>query len=150
MLKNSVEKIAVELETVEDMIRALMKMPAKYRLHPLGQKCEMGVDHTHECVYLDESTWLDTYIDEAKEEAEESGEPFEIDVPDENLNVFQQELFVVMGYSDICMNGNYEAQLQGVFSTEELAKECGDELVKCGNIHHYEIECPLLDEFGWK
>ena len=35
-----------------------------------------------------------------------------------------------MGYIDLCQNGNYEAQLMDVFSTDELAKECGDELVE--------------------
>lgn len=59
-------------------------------------------------------------------------------------------VYVVMGYIDICQNGNLEAVLQGVFSTEELARECGDELVECGNVEYYEIECPKLDEFGWK
>lgn len=57
---------------------------------------------------------------------------------------------VVMGYSDLCGNGNLEAQLIGVFSTEELALECGNELVECGVIHHFEIEHPALDEFGYK
>ena len=58
--------------------------------------------------------------------------------------------YIVMGYVDICQNGNYEAQLQGVFSTEQLATECGNELVEAKVIHHFEIECPQLDEFGYK
>lgn len=59
-------------------------------------------------------------------------------------------VYVVMGYVDICQNGNTEAVLQGVFSSEALATECGKELVECGNIAYYEIETPKLDEFGYK
>ena len=89
-------------------------------------------------------------IDFFREEAKKNGDPTEIEVPDEKLAVYQTGLHVVMGYVDLCENGNYEAVLQGVFSTEQLAREYGDELVASGNIHHYEIECPLLDEFGWR
>lgn len=59
-------------------------------------------------------------------------------------------VYVVIGYSDVCQNGNYEGSLYGVFSTEKLAKECGDELVKSECISYYEIECPHIDEFGYK
>lgn len=62
-----------------------------------------------------------------------------------NLN-----LCVPIGYASTCNNGTYEARLLGVFSEEKLAAECGDELVASGDIDYYEIEHPLLDEFGWK
>ena len=38
----------------------------------------------------------------------------------------------------------------GCYSTEQLAREATEELLELGNIHHYEIECPKLDEFGWR
>ena len=50
----------------------------------------------------------------------------------------------------ICDNDNYESILYGVYSTEQLAREAAEELLELGNIHHYEIECPKLDEFGWR
>ena len=53
-------------------------------------------------------------------------------------------IYTVIGY-----NKN-EAQLMGCFSTEELARECGDELVEAEVVDRYEIEYPELDEFGYK
>lgn len=72
------------LETVEDMINALMQVPKNYRLHPLGQKCAIAVDHYHECVYLDDPNWIDGYEDELKEDVEESM----IEVPDKKLETY--------------------------------------------------------------
>lgn len=150
MKKPLTELILKDLETVGDVIEALMQMPKGYTLHPLGQKCQLGVDHCHECVYLEDPNCIGEYTTEVIAEAEEMGEPTVIEVPDEKLATYQTRLYVVMGYTDLCQTGNYEAVLQGVFSTEKLARECGDELTAVGNIHHYEIECPTLDEFGWK
>ena len=46
---------------------------------------------------------------------------------------------------------NFDKQIYGVFSTEELAKECisyiTDELEF---LSYCEIECVLLDEFGYR
>lgn len=67
----------------------------------------------------------------------------------ESLTVNQQ-LYAVVGYSDICQNGNLQAGLYGVFSTEKLAKEAGDELQQTSVVDYYEIEYPRLDEFGYK
>lgn len=150
MKKPLTELIEKDLETVGDVIEALLSMPKGYTLHPLGQKCQLGVDHYHECVYLEDPNCIGEYTTEVIEEAKNMGEPTELEVPDEKLATYQSELYVVMGYVDLCQNENYEAVLQGVFSTESLARECGDELVSSGNIHHYEIECPLLDEYGYK
>lgn len=61
-----------------------------------------------------------------------------------------ETVYVLVGYEDVCMNGNYEGSVYGAFSTEELAREAGDELVEVGNIAYYEIEAPKLDEFGWR
>ena len=59
-------------------------------------------------------------------------------------------VYVLVGYEDVCQNGNYEGQVYGAFSAEDLAREAGDELVELHNIAYYEIECPKLDEFGWR
>jgi hypothetical protein len=77
-------------------------------------------------------------------------EATEVEVPDNILSAYHPELHICMGYLDINGNGNYEAQLLGAFSTQALAEECGNELMEIGNVHHYEIECPELDEFGYK
>lgn len=60
------------------------------------------------------------------------------------------DIHVLVGYSDECNNGNFVGQVYGAFSTEELAREAGDELKEAEMISYYEIECPKLDEFGWK
>lgn len=59
MKRKAYEVIAKELNTVEDMINALLDMPKGYTLHPLGTPCAMAVDHGAECVYLDEEDWID-------------------------------------------------------------------------------------------
>lgn len=150
MKKPITEQFDYDLKTVEDVIKALMKMPKDYTLNPLGQKCQLGLDHRYECVYLEDLDLIGEYTHNAIEEAKEYGDPVEIDVPDEKLKTYQNQVYVVMGYSDVCQNGNYEGSLQGVFSTPELAEECGKELVEAEAISYYEIECPLVDEFGFK
>lgn len=77
--------------------------------------------------------------------------PVDTDVLDEKLETYaDKRLYVVIGCDDICHNGNYEAVLYGVYSTEQIAREATEKLLELGNIHHYEIECPKLDEFGWR
>ena len=101
--------------------------------------------------YADEELWINDYEYEIFSEAKEMALPVETDVPDEKLTTYaDKELYVVIGYDDVCGNGNYEAILYGVYSTEQLAREAAEELLELGNIHHYEIEYPKLDEFGWR
>ena len=69
---------------------------------------------------------------------------------DSNGSLTNRVCYVLMGYSDDCQNGNMEAHLQGVYSTEPLAKGVGDELVEAGVYEYYEIECPMLDECCYK
>lgn len=57
---------------------------------------------------------------------------------------------ILMGYVDANQNGNYESQVYGAFSTEALAEDAGNELVEAKIITYYEVECPVLDEFGWR
>lgn len=66
------------------------------------------------------------------------------------MNNSNDIIYVLVGYEDICLNGNFEGQVYGAFSSEELAREAGDELVECSNVEYYEIECPELDECGWR
>ena len=151
MEKPMYEILSNDIEMVEDMIDALMIAPKGDKLYPMGNKCALAVDHIHECVYADEEMWINDYEYEIVSEAKEMALPVETDVPDEKLATYaDKELYVVIGYDDVCRNGNYEAILYGVYSTEQLARETAEELFELGNIHHYEIECPKLDEFGWR
>ena len=151
MEKPMYEILSNDIEMVEDMIDALMIAPKGDKLYPMGNKCALAVDHIHECVYADEEMWINDYEYEIVSEEKEMALPVETDVPDEKLATYaDKELYVVIGYDDVCGNGNYEAILYGVYSTEQLARETAEELFELGNIHHYEIECPKLDEFGWR
>ena len=150
MLKNRIELVPEQINTVEDLIKVLMKVPAKYKLNANEQLIQVCVDHDYECVYMGAFMEIVDYVDDVEKELAKTGQASKISVPDEKLQTFQQELHAVMGCADANENGSYETQLYGVFSKKEIAEECGDELVECGNIHHYEIECPMLDEFGWK
>lgn len=76
-----------DLETVEDMIQALMKVPKSYTLHPLGQKCAIAIDHYHQCVYLDDPNWIKGYQEEITEDIETYGD-WEGEVPDETLQTY--------------------------------------------------------------
>lgn len=67
-----------------------------------------------------------------------------------NGSLTNRVCYVLMGYSDDCQNGNMEAHLQGVYSTEQLAKDVGNELVEAGVYEYYEIKHLLLDEVGYK
>lgn len=60
-----------------------------------------------------------------------------------------ETVYVLMGYDQI-QEGQYHGELYGVYSNVELAKIAGDELVEAEVISHYEIECPKIDEFGYK
>ena len=62
------------------------------------------------------------------------------------------KVYVVLGYQDLCQNGHVECDgVYGVFSTEELAKECiGYLKEELEYMNHFEIEEVNLDEFGYK
>jgi hypothetical protein len=141
MIRKIIELIPDDLETVEDMIVALLKAPKAYTLHPLGEKCQLAIDHLNGCVYLDNP---DT-VGIISEEINDGNDTVDIDVPDEKLETMDTTRFVVVGYSksniqDVC----------GIFTTEPLASECGDELVEAKEIEYYEVEGFKLDEFGHK
>lgn len=46
-----------------------MKMSKGYTLHPLGQKCRLGLDHRYECVYLEDLNLIGEYTRDGIEEA---------------------------------------------------------------------------------
>lgn len=150
MLKNRIELVAEKLNTVEDLIKVLMCVPAKYKLSENGQSTQICIDHDKECIYTGTPMEIADHVYDVERNLARTGQASKISIPDEKLQIFQQELYAVIGYVDVNENGSYETQLYGVFSKKEIAQDCGDELVECGNIHHYEIECPMLDEFGWK
>ena len=62
------------------------------------------------------------------------------------------KVYVVLGYQDLCENGNVECDdVYGVFSTEELALECISDLTEeLEYMNHFEIREVILDEFGYK
>ena len=66
--------------------------------------------------------------------------------------VITMKVYVVLGYQDLCQNGNIECDgVYGVFSTEELAQECVGYLTEeLEYMNHFEIEEINLDEFGYK
>lgn len=65
--------------------------------------------------YVDEEILINDYEYEIVSEAKEMALPVETDAPDEKLETYaDKELYVVIGYDDVCDNGNYEAILYGV------------------------------------
>lgn len=123
MEKPMYEILSNDIEMVEDMIDALMIAPKGYKLHPMGNKCALAVDHIHECVYADEEMWINDYEYEIVSEAKEMALPVETDVPDEKLATYaDKELYVVIGYDDVCGNGNYEASVI-IISAKQFSNE---------------------------
>ena len=88
MKKPIYEILSNDIETVEDMIDALMIAPKGYKLHPMGNKCALVVDHIHECVYADEEMWINDYEYEIVSEAKEMALSVKTEVPDEKLETY--------------------------------------------------------------
>lgn len=74
--KEAIELVSEGTQTVEDLIKCLIKLPKNFTLHPTGMQCGVAVDYNSKCVYLDDYNWLKDYICEVKEEFEEIGEPW--------------------------------------------------------------------------
>ena len=148
------------VETVEDLIKILLEVPKDYKLNPMGERRAIGIDHYHGAIRLDDPYWMEDIESFLKEEIEENGkvdeEPKEeknedgylIDVPDEDLVTYHPELYVLVGYSDVNEKDNYQSQIMGIFSTEELAKEYGEKLVKTKPVAYFKIESFKLDELS--
>lgn len=138
-----------EIETVEDMINALLQVPKSYKIHPMGINCKMAVNHYNQCIYLDDPRWIDEIEYDVRENIKYNGDEFEMKINKDMLETYKWRAYVLIGYSDLSGNGNLEAKLCGVFSTLELADKAGAALKECNDINYYEIQIPSVDEF-WK
>jgi hypothetical protein len=145
MTKTVAEIFQTDLETVEDMIKALLAMPKGYTLHPLGQKCAIGVDHIHECVYLDESSILESYVEGTLEDMQSTGEPTVIDIPEEDLATYTPELWTFAGFLDDGTREQYVPEAAGVFTSLAAAQRYGDRMIEAGKLTHYEAARADLD-----
>lgn len=103
MEKPMYEILSNDIEMVEDMIDALMIVPKGYKLHPMGNKCALAVDHIHECVYADEEMWINDYEYEIVSEAKEMALPVETDVPDESLQHTQTRNYMLLLAMMMCV-----------------------------------------------
>ena len=119
MLKNRIELVPEQVNTVEDLIKVLMKVPAKYKLSVNGQPIQICVDHDSECIYMGSFREMVNHVVDVEKKLAKTGQASKLSVPDEKLQTFQQELHAVMGYTDANENGSYETQLYGVFSKKK-------------------------------
>lgn len=134
MLKPLTETLEV-VETVEDVINVLLQLPKDYLLHPLGQKCQMGVDHIHECVYMDDPNCIGEFTFDVLEEAKQNGEPTEVEVSDEKLETYKPNVYVVIGLQ------RYGTKVVlGTFKTEAQANEYGDHAINAKEVVDYRVE----------
>lgn len=112
-----------DLETVEDMIRALLKVPKGYLLHPLGQKCKMAVNYSEKCVHLDEPNWIDGYKEELKENIDQNST--KVDVSEEEIECFS------FGYMWTETENN-----DGVYTYFETVSNAKDAFDKADNVEN--------------
>jgi predicted acetyltransferase len=148
MKKKAIEAFDGPIETVEDAIKILLTLPKGYRFHPLGEKCIIDVDHINKCVHMDAVGNIKELVESTLKDLEDHDEPTEIDVPDEELVPYNPDIYCVMGYTEGTDPWYCDASLMGIFSTEKLANECGDELVAADRIDYYNNEVFKIDEFG--
>lgn len=125
MKVNCIEIKDNELETVNDMIKALLEVPKGYLLHPLGQKCKMAIDNYHKCVYLDDPNWINEY--ELKEDIGQNNDDIITEISKEELEKYT--LYYIW-YSKDETDGIYE-----YYSNEEDAKYAFDNC--CNNEKTY-------------
>lgn len=93
MKKPLVEFSDKTLNTVEDMIEALMDVPKGYTLHPLGQQCAVAIDHYNGCIYLDEPKIMDDLKYDTECDAKYNGDNTEeVEVPDDKLVTYKEYL----------------------------------------------------------
>lgn len=141
MKVRAISRVEKELKTVGDMVRVLLFVPKDYSLHPTGKKCSLTVNNAKKCIALNDggneihNLIIDTIAD-SNEDVERN---------ESELSTVASEFNIVVGYDT-----DGHASVLGLFSTKEGADQCGKEHIKCGNIEHYEIETPMLDEFGYK
>lgn len=140
MKVKAISRVETNLETVGDMVRALLFLPKNYLLHPTGMKCSLAVDNANKCVLLDGDNEIHNLIIDTIADSND-----DVERNESELSAVASEFCIVVGYD---IDGH--ASVLGLFSTKEGADQCGKEHLECGNIEHYEIETPMLDEFGYK
>lgn len=147
MKKNLVEVQNKPIGTVDDLVTRLLVVPAGYTINPCGELCTMAVDHYNQRVYLDNINYIDEIEYEVKEAAKSNGDSTEeVEVSDEEVETYldRHELYVVLGVDK--ETGSYG--VKGIYSSEKLAKECGDELIEAELITSYSISTHVCDRFG--
>jgi hypothetical protein len=144
MKKPAIEVFEKGLKTVEELICTLMEVPKGYAIQPEVQECKVAIDHYDRCIIIDKS---DSIWESISYFLDDDDTTKTIDVPRDKLEQYKQEVYGVIGYSDLCSNGNYEPRLIGIFSNDLLAIRQGDDSLANGSIHHYEIEKHIIDEY---
>lgn len=92
MKKDNVE-LTSKILTVEDAINVLLTVPKNYTLNTLGHPLIVCVDHGIKSVSLLEAEDAEEYIEEVKADLKSVGDPFEIEVPDENLLTCEDDVY---------------------------------------------------------
>ena len=106
------------LETVNDMIEALLEVPKNYLLHPLGQKCAIAVDNYHKCVYLDDPNMMSEFKYELDEDIRENDD-WDGEVSNDTLESFSL-YYVWIGYES---DGGDNSGEYSYFSNEDIAND---------------------------
>lgn len=135
------------ITTVDELVEKLLIVPADYTINPCGESCAMAVNHYTKSILLDNPNYISEIEYETKEDAKANGDSIEVvDIPDEDLKTFldKHAVFVVLGKD----GETREYGVKGVYSTEDLAKECGMELIEAGIITEYTLSTHVIDEFG--
>ncbi len=108
------------LETVNDMIEALLEVPKNYLLHPLGQKCAIAVDNYHKCVYLDDPNMMSEFKYELEEDIKENDD-WDGEILDSSDSLERFSFYYVwIGYESDCVDNSGE---YSYFSNEDMAND---------------------------
>lgn len=108
------------LETINDMIEALLEVPKNYLLHPLGQKCAIAVDNYHKCVYLDDPNMMSEFKYELEEDIKENDD-WDGEIPDDSDSLERFSFYYVwIGYESDCGDNSGE---YSYFSNEDMAND---------------------------
>ena len=118
MKTNAFEIKENSLETVNDMIEALLEVPKNYSLHPLGQKCAIAIDNYHKCIYLDDPNMMSEFKYELEEDIKENDD-WDGEVPDDSLESFSL-YYIWIGYES---DGGNNSGEYSYFSNKEIAND---------------------------
>lgn len=135
------------ITTVDELVENLLTVPANYTINPCGESCAIAINNYTRSIILDNPSYISEVEYETVEDAKTNGNSTEVvDVPDEELETYldKHSVYVVLGKD----TETKKYATQGVYSTEKLATECGDELVEAGIITEYTIFNHIVDCFG--